>query len=260
MDSAQTVERLSQSTVGLAFPGEVSEYALKLASTAEEIRQAQRLRFEVFNLELREGLESSITHGLDVDEFDRVCDHLLVWHKPTQKVIGTYRLQTGSMAATQLGYYSAQEFDFTPYEKNRTQMIELGRACVHREHRNLSALHLLWRGIVWYARKHHARYLIGCSSLTSQDSSLGLAMYQYLARTHLADPEFLTLPRPDFVLNVVPPLENCPPPPKLLRAYLSIGAKICAPPALDREFKTIDFLTMVDLRTLPRAVMNHFIG
>lgn len=250
----------SLSDAGLAPIGDLAEYTLVLATTEQEVEEAQRLRFEVFNLELKEGLETSAALGLDVDPFDAVCEHLLVRHKRTQQVIGTYRLQTGAMAAAQRGYYSAQEFDFTPYEKIRTQIIELGRACVHRDHRNLSALHLLWRGIAWYARKKGGRYLMGCSSLTSQDSRLGIAMYQRLAPGHLVAPELRTQPQSQLALDDVPPLRPFPAPPKLLRAYLALGAKICGPPALDREFKTIDFLTLLDLESLPSAVRNHFLS
>jgi putative hemolysin len=126
-------------------------YSVRLARTAREVRGAQALRFDVFNLELNEGLEQSFATGLDADSFDDVCDHLIVEHLPTGDVIGTYRLQTGASAAAKLGYYSAQEFDFAPFESVRAEMIELGRACVHQMHRNMSVLGLLWRGISDYA-------------------------------------------------------------------------------------------------------------
>jgi putative hemolysin len=48
--------------------------------------------------------------------------------------------------------------------------------------------------------------------------------------------------------------------PKLLRAYLTIGAKICGEPAIDREFGTIDFLTLLDLQTLHPRVATRFLG
>jgi len=54
--------------------------------------------------------------------------------------------------------------------------------------------------------------------------------------------------------------EEAPKIPKLLRAYLSIGAKICGPPALDRQFKTIDFLTLLDLHSLPALVRARFLN
>jgi len=110
----------------------------RLAQNAEEVRRAQRVRFEVFNLELGEGLAESHATGLDVDPFDQFCDHLIVEHVPTSEVVGTYRLQTGQLAAANLGYYSEREFDFAPYESLRCEMIELGRACVHADHRNFT--------------------------------------------------------------------------------------------------------------------------
>ena len=114
-----------------------SKYAARLAQNADEVRRAQRLRFEVFNLELNEGLVESHFTGLDVDPFDNVCDHLIVEHLATGEIVGTYRLQTGAHAAANIGYYSEREFDFAPYEPFRGEMIELGRACVHAEHRGL---------------------------------------------------------------------------------------------------------------------------
>jgi putative hemolysin len=235
----------------------------------DEVRRAQRLRFEVFNLELDEGLLESYSAGLDVDPFDEYCDHLIVEELATREIVGTYRLQTGQLAAANLGYYSEREFDFTPYEPFRCEIIELGRACVHAQHRNLNVLHLLWHGIAIYAVERKARFLIGCSSISSQDPAEGAAMYRQLER-HLAQLELRTRPRPEFriVAEERGPLTNKPgssppatvgPSSKLLRAYLTIGAKICGPPAIDREFGTIDFLTLLDLQMLPLIVRAHFL-
>jgi putative hemolysin len=235
------------------------QYAARLAQNAEEVRRAQRLRFEVFNLELNEGLVESHFTGLDVDLFDNVCDHLIIEHVTTDEIVGTYRLQTGVHAAAHIGYYSEREFDFTPYESLRGEMIELGRACVHAEHRNFNLLHLLWRGIARYACERNARFLIGCSSLTSQDPMEGVAMYEQLRGKHLARPKWRTVPHPAFRVDVDLVSALCTPPPKLMRAYLSIGAKICGPPAIDREFGTIDFLTLLDLHKLPAIVRAHFL-
>jgi putative hemolysin len=276
-----------------------AKYVARLAQSADEVRRAQRLRCEVFNLELNEGLVESHFIGLDVDPFDKVCDHLIVEHVATGEIVGTYRLQTGARAAANIGYYSEREFDFTPYEAMRGEMIELGRACVHADHRNLVVLHSLWRGIANYAVERKARFLIGCSSLTSQDPVEGAAMYEQLRKKYLVSPELPTVPLAEFALHpkatrgrvalqssrerngsaeqfrakrfgvrgVFAPLSLTPPKPatggassKLLRAYLAIGAKICGPPAIDRDFGTIDFLTLLDIRALPAIVRAHFLG
>jgi len=235
-------------------------YTTRLARDGSELQAAQALRFAVFNLELNEGLAESLATGLDADPFDEVCDHLLVEHVPTGDIVGTYRLQTGLTAATHRGYYSEQEFDFRSFERVRGQLIELGRACVHRQHRNLVVLGLLWKGIAEYAHERGGRYLCGCSSITSQDPAVGASAYTELCRKHLAAAAWRTQPRPDFECPLDQLADEPPKIPKLLRAYLSMGAKICGPPALDRQFKTIDFLTLLDLHSIPALVRSRFLG
>jgi putative hemolysin len=233
-------------------------YELVLADHIDDIVLAQRLRYEVFNLELHEGLAKSFETGLDSDEFDDVCDHLIVRTTDTGQVVGTYRMHTGANAAEHRGYYSEREFNFSPFEKARGEILELGRACVHSAHRNYSVLGLLWKGIASYAQQHGARYLLGCSSLTSQDEAVGLAVYRSLAAGHLAESRWQTRPLPWLRCS---PLVGQPialAVPKLMRAYLALGAKICGDPAIDREFSTIDFLTWLDLRTLPARALQRF--
>lgn len=237
-----------------------STYLARLAESQHDIEKAQRLRFEVFNLEMDEGLRESYVTGLDQDVFDEVCDHLIVEEGATGTVVGTYRLQTGSTAAAKRGYYSEQEFNFAPYEAARSQIIELGRACVHVDHRNFTVLSLLWKGIAAYARENSARYLIGCSSLTSQDPKDGASMYRQLAKNYLAEPAWQTEPQPPYRCPLNEFADPAPRIPKLLAAYLSIGARICGPPAIDREFKTIDFLTIMDLQTLPPHVVQRYLS
>jgi putative hemolysin len=226
--------------------GNLSSYQIRFATTPEDLIAAQRLRYEVFHLELYGGPRSVHAGGIDSDPFDAVCDHLLVEHRETAQVVGTYRLQTGMTAASQLGYYCAQEFDLSPYEANRAHTVELGRACIHADHRSFSVLSLLWRGIGLYAQEHGGRYLLGCSSLTSQDPAQAYSAYTQL-QAHLAPAHFITSPHEAFVC----PMDQAGAPsfkiPKLLGAYLAMGAWICGAPAIDRAFRTIDFLTLIDL-------------
>jgi len=237
-----------------------SQYKARLAQCAEDVRAAQALRFQVFNVELNEGLEQSYASGLDQDPFDHVCDHLLVEHCETQSIVGAYRLQTGARAAEGFGYYSAREFEFGGFERWREEMIELGRACVHRQHRNLNVLGLLWKGIADYARERGGRFLIGCSSITSQDAAMGASVYADLCRRHLAPPEWRTRATAAYDCSLDQLRDEPAPIPKLLRAYLTLGAWICGPPALDRQFKTIDFLTLLDLEALPELAKQRFLG
>ena len=233
-------------------------YRVRLASSEADRLAAFRLRFLVFNLELDEGLDAAHATGYDTDHFDAVCDHLIVEHPGSGKIVGTYRLQTGVVASANVGYYSEREFDFTPYKRLGDSVIELGRACVHRDHRSTEVLYLLWRGIAQYAIHHGGRYLIGCSSLTSQDPAHGTAVYEAM-REHLVEPQLRTAPQPAFAMPLMAPENASDKIPKLLRAYLAVGAKICGPPAIDREFKTIDFLTLMDLEALHPRVRARFL-
>ena len=198
--------------------GTTANYAVRLVDSVAEIRAAQGLRFEVFNLELNEGLEQSYATGLDADPFDAVCDHLVVEHVPSQQIVGTYRLQTGWNAGKKLGYYCAQEFDFAVFEPQRNEIIELGRACVHRQHRNLIVLGLLWKGIADYAKERGGRYLLGCSSITSQDPAVGASAYSELCRKNLVAAAWRTRPLPAYECELATVTEEKTEIPKLLRA------------------------------------------
>ncbi len=184
-----------------------SGHTVRATRASADITAAQRLRFEVFNLELGEGLADSIRTGLDSDEFDAQCDHLIIENGITGEVVGTYRLQTGEMAAAGRGYYSATEFDFSPFEPFRGSILELGRACIHKDHRKRSVLDLLWRGIGTYAMERGSRYLLGCSSLNSQAPADGWGLYHRLKDRHLA-PMRSALHRPP---------DTCFPPPRRSR-------------------------------------------
>ncbi len=237
----------------------LAPYTAKLAADTQEFRDALRLRYEVFNVELHEGLQSAHASGHDFDPFDAVVDHLIVKCAYSRRVVGTYRLQTGGAARQNLGYYSQREFDLAPFEPLRAQLLELGRACIHQEHRNTEVLMLLWKAIAKYGIQRGCRYLIGCSSLSSQDPALGMAVYSKLKK-FLAPPEFQTRPQPGFACDAglaAGPDSDAAKVPKLLRAYLSIGAQICGPPALDAEFGTIDFLTLLDLARVPQGMFSR---
>ena len=233
-------------------------YRCRLAASVDEVRAAQRLRFEVFNLELGEGLVRSYADGLDRDGHDNACDHLLVVDETSSRVVGTYRLQSGSTALAAGGYYSEREFDFTPYEPHRDQLIELGRACIDAQHRSFAVLNLLWRGIAAYARGRSARYLVGCSSFAGTSPAAGAAAWRQL-QAHAVAPALRTRPQPGFECSVEPSPGRDEPVaiPRLLSAYLALGAQVCGPPAIDHAFGSTDFLTWLDLESPGVAALRR---
>lgn len=235
-------------------------YTLRMAIGSADVRAAQALRFAVFNIEMQEGLSQSYASGLDEDAFDEHCQHLLV-ESAAGQLVGTYRMQLGRDAERHLGYYSAQEFDLQMFEPLRSEVMELGRACIHVDHRNFTVLSLLWKGIMARARERGARYLFGCSSLTSQNPTDAWSAYSQMQGC-LADDKFRIQPWPEFACPHFMADQPAQPVnlPKLLAAYLALGAKICGPPAIDRAFKTIDFLTLMDLDSPAMAARRRRFG
>jgi putative hemolysin len=279
---------LPQDPVSDRIHAEVGRYRMRLAQSSEDRIAACRLRFRVFNIEMGEGLESSYQTGLDIDHFDDVCEHLIVEDKLVEnlarRIVGTYRMQTGATAALCHGYYSEQEFNLSPYEPLRPGVLELGRASIDCEHRTPEVLTLLWRGIAQYATDMGLRYLIGCSSLTSREPAEGWQLYRQLEQFRVP-PEFETTPTAAYACPIEQEAPGTQPSPclgesncagegceaeaarpahvkvpKLLKTYLAIGARIAAAPAWDREFGTIDFLTLLDLKLMSAAARSRFLA
>lgn len=239
-------------------------YEVRFARSEEELEAVLRLRFEVFNLELGEGLDESFATGLDRDPFDAVCHHLIVADLQTSQIVGTYRMQTGEMAARNVGFYSAAEFDLTDLPAEViADSVEVGRACVAASHRNTQVLFLLWRGLAVYMATHRKRYLFGCCSLTSQNPYEGLAVMQYLEAHRHVHPTLRVDPQPGYECYS-PDLEPDPTIeakiPKLFRIYLRHGAKACGVPAIDRLFKTIDYLVIFDVAAMEERQVRTFFG
>jgi putative hemolysin len=232
-------------------------YTLRFAQSAEEIDAALRLRFTVFNLELHEGLDSSFLTERDEDEFDSTCHHLIVIENNTNSVIGTYRVRTIEMAKNALGFYSSNEFciENLPAEVLINSM-EIGRACIARDHRNSRVLFLLWKGLAMYATKLRKRYMFGCCSLFTLDCSEGrraarvLKKGDYIHKSFKVDGREICQCQPtDFLTDDSDSSVELP---KLFGTYLRIGAKVCGEPVIDRQFKTIDFFVIFDIEAIEK--------
>jgi putative hemolysin len=245
---------------------EEGRYAVRYARTAAELDELLRLRFQVFNIELNEGLEESLATGRDRDEFDAVCHHLIVVDRRTDAIVGTYRIQTAGMAAANRGFYSAAEFDLGGFPSFVTDSaVEVGRACVALEHRNTQVLFLLWRGLALYMAANQLRFLFGCCSLTSQDAAEGLVTHRYLQEHGHLHPEIVIAPQPEYACldaDAIAALDTADTAgiklPQLFRIYLRHGAKACGLPAIDRRFKTIDWLVLFDVAAMDEKKLKTF--
>lgn len=240
-----------------------NRYVVRMAETEADLRKAQSLRYQVFNLELGEGLEESHKYKLDIDKYDPQCDHLLVIERDTEEVIGTYRMQTYGTARQHKGFYTADEFMLSELPDHiLNDSVEVGRACIHQDHRNGRVLYLLWRGIAEYMKITESRYLFGCCSITSTDPEEGWVVMDYLREEGLMHDQYQLETTPEF---------HCPQKerdeqawkevtlPQLFRLYIDVGAKVLSKPALDKDFKTIDFLILVDIQQLDERTRALFL-
>jgi len=255
-------------------PRRAGSYRVGLAATSNEIRAAQRLRDDVFTHQT--GARTPGPAGIDADEFDEHCDHLVVWHRPVhppldqtldqppEHVVATYRLlppHRNHSVPRARGLYSAQEFDLTPLEQTLRTTVEAGRACVHPDHRTGTAISLLWSGILRYMRSTGNRHLLGCGSicLRADGHATAAEFWRIARRQHLAPTSRRCDPRtPLTVSPVIHPGRTLLPP--LLKAYLLLGAEVCGPPALDEAFRTADFLLLLDLQTANPRYLRRLAG
>jgi putative hemolysin len=234
-------------------------YSVRFASNADDLRAAQRLRFEVFNVELHEGLTDSYKTGLDSDGFDDHCHHLLVIDETGGEVVGTYRLMTSALG-TREQLYTASEFDLAGIPDHVLRHgAEVGRACVAKAHRNGRVLQLLWRGIARYLDWNDKRYVFGCCSIPTLDAAEIASVSCKLAREGHFHARYHAAVRPalrSVHQDTVVALEQAVLPP-LFTSYLRLGAKVCGGPALDREFCVTDYFVVLDLRDIePRMLAS----
>ena len=238
------------------LPGiEQEDYYVGLAASTRCVELAQRLRYEVFNIELGEGLASSAVDGLDQDAFDAQMSHLVLVNRADGSLAGTYRLQTVRQALAAKGLYSAQEFDTAGLAPYFGQAVELGRACLSMPHRTFPAVIALWQGIGAFLKIHDHHYVFGCCSLTTQDPDDGWRALKTIRANGYLNPDLYLPARPNHSCGdpgreFDPALGDPIPLPKLFRTYMRLGTRVISEPAIDREFGTVDFLVMLDALTV----------
>jgi putative hemolysin len=238
-----------------AQPRRHPRLSVTLATDDATVEDAQRLRFKVFADELG----ASLAHGdgLDIDEFDAYCDHLVVRDEDTLRVVGTYRLLPPHQARRLGRLYTESEFDLHRLDHLRLTMVELGRSCVHRDYRSGPSLMLLWAGLARYMKANRYTHAVGCASVTLADGGGLAACVRDRVQSHLAPLDYRVFPRLPFPHEQLerPPHGELPP---LMRGYLRAGASVCGEPAWDPQFGTADFPVLVALGNMNPRFARHF--
>ncbi|MBA8929618.1 putative hemolysin [Kutzneria viridogrisea] len=237
---------------------EVERYTVRVADDAETVRQAQRLRYEVFTAELGVRLGTPVP-GLDLDPFDEFCDHLVVQATTTGTVVGTYRLLRPGRTAR---LYSDSEFDLSALHGIRPDLVEAGRSCVHPDHRTGAVINLLWAALARYVLLSGHRHLAGCASVPLRHGpEAATATWALAEAKHLSPQGMRVRPHTPWTPPTVHTgLTSAALVPPLLRGYLRLGAWVCGPPAHDPEFGTADLFVLLDLERINPRYLDHFLG
>ena len=231
--------------------------SISFAQSADEVREAQRLRYEVFCTEMG-ALPNTLEAGIDRDIFDPYCEHLLVRDNDTLEVVGTYRILSPAQARNIGAYYSATEFDLTRLMHLQSRMVEVGRCCVHADYRSGASIALLWSGVLNFMRQHGYDYLIGCASISMADGGHSVAsIYRRLSLEHMSPIEWRVFPRNALVLDALDSNMNAPIP-ALIKGYMRLGCYVCGEPAWDADFNTADLLVMLPMALIDQRYARHF--
>ncbi|HLL68608.1 MAG TPA: GNAT family N-acyltransferase [Micromonosporaceae bacterium] len=246
--------------LAVSAPTETTGYRIEIATAGPQVRAAQRLRHEVFAGELGAVLRTP-TPGLDIDEFDEYCDHLIIRVAGTDEVVGTYRMLPPDRAALAGRLYADAEFDLAPLAQLRGALVETGRSCVHPDHRTGAVINLMWAGITRYLHLAGYRWLVGCASIPLADGGATAAgVWEMVRDRHLAPPAWRVQPRTPWPVDQVTRPAGRVAVPPLLRGYLRLGAWVCGPPAHDPDFGVADLFLLHSMERMDPRYVRHFLG
>ncbi len=234
------------------------------ARHADEVRQAQALRWQVFAQEMGAQLNvpPGTAPGLDVDHWDSYCEHIIVRTVETAnapaEVVGTYRVLTPDGARRAGGLYSATEFDLSALRHLLPRTAELGRSCTASAWRNGGVIMMLWASLAEFTQRNGLDRMLGCASVPMQDGGhLAASLWEQLRHKHLVDETLRVhplLPLPVDQLNHQQPAEA----PPLVKGYLRCGAQLLGSPAWDPAFGVADLPMIMDMSRLSSTYRTRF--
>lgn len=237
------------------------KYRVEIAQSPSQIEEALKLRYKVFYNELNRNFQ--FKGKKDQDRYDEQSHHLLVIEKESEKIIGTYRLQTYAQAMAGYGFVSNKRFILEDLpESVQKKSFEVGRVCIDPNHRGGRVLYLLWKGLAGYLLHYDLRYLFGYAALDNQDPKSAIQVYQYLMQNNFLNSEYKIRVKNEFKLHfengsvesekiIIPPL---------LQNYLDVGTKICSEPAYDSDLNLNYFFILLDVESISDRTRKMFFG
>jgi putative hemolysin len=256
--------RFADSNLLQAAQGEALGMAFNVewARDLRGVREAQHLRYRIFADEMGATLVASdlAPAGLDVDEFDPFCAHLLVRSGSAQRghpVIATCRVLTPEGARLAGGRYCEEEFDTSRIPHLLRDALELGRVCVDPAWRNGLVVMAIWQELGAEMARRRLNHLVGCTSVSLADGGrMANSVWAQLHPSVLVADELRVRPWNPYALDPETSIAHVAMPP-LLKGYLRCGGKLLGPPSLDPQFNTADFPMMMRLQDLPARYNRH---
>lgn len=248
----------------------IEDVEVKLAQGEDEVEAAQRLRYRVFYEEYAaKPSEEMARERRDMDDFDRVADHLVVIDNsiedPIDRIVGTYRLLRHEAADKHGSFYTSDEYDIDPLINSGSTLLELGRSCVLANYRTRPVLQLLWEGIIEFMLEHNVGTMFGCASLYGTDIEALSKQLAYLHHYHLAPedirPKALESRYVDMNLHAKEDLnereifKSLPP---LIKGYLRVGCTIGEGAVIDEQFNTTDVCIVLPMQKFAPRYRKHY--
>ena len=227
-----------------------------------EIREAQRLRYDVFCEEYNVKLPVNMYWNgqpIDIDDLDDHCLHLVVRSQDDMEIIGYTRVLTCDLATRFGHYYSSHEFDIDNILNRPGRFLEIGRTCIHPDHRNGATIAVLWAHLASYMQQHDYQYLFGCASVSLEDGGTAFAALMPIIREkYMADSDYRVQPKLALPIQEISPESKAIFPP-LLKAYTRMGARICGEACWDPDFNVADLFVLLDVNKVSDRYAKHFL-
>lgn len=236
------------------------KYTIKIANTEEEVDAALKLRYRVFKEELNR--DFNFDEEKDKDKYDDQSHHLVVINNEDNSIIGTYRLQTYEMANNANGFSSEERFHINQFPDDVLQnAVEVGRACISKEHRSGRILFFLWKGFAEYLTHFNKRYLFGYAALDTTSDQIATNTYHHLKSEGFLHPEYLVEPKDSYKIKetVRPDQDSGVDIPQLLQNYLDVGCHICGKPSYNQNGLT-HFIILLDVEKISDRTRKLFFG
>lgn len=234
-----------------------NKLVVEFADNEADIRASQALRYRVFAEEMGAEVEGA-EQGLDVDEFDQYCSHIVV-RTAEGKIVGCTRILPQEAAEKIGGFYSSKEFILDDLVTKPGRFVEMGRTCIAPEYRSGATIALIWSKLADYRTQEPFDYLIGCASVPWEEGgAVTHKILDMLYDKHMSPEGWRVTPKIE-----VPPTEQAltqvakmtP----LIKAYIRIGAVACGKACWDPDFRVADVFMLLEMDKLEARYLKHFV-